>query len=260
MFFPASFAWTLLVSRRPRTIQSGPCTHIAGFPLHAGRSLYMKNSIRDVRIAVADDHPVIRCAVGNALKHMPGFSVAASVASGAELLHALKNGKWDLIVTDLSMHGVQADEDGLHLVRQLKRRYPDTPVIVFTMLANRDILQQLDQMNVDGIVMKCDDVGAFKQVALNVTTCGGRHFSPGVRAILDRQPAPGQAPVDGLPLTKKELEIIRLFAAGLTLTEIAGRFNRAISTVATQKSAAMRKLRLKTHADVIRYAQATRLI
>ncbi len=72
--------------------------------------------------------------------------------------------------------------------------------------------------------------------------------------------SPGQTPVDGLPLTKKELEIIRLFAAGLTLTEIAGRFNRAISTVATQKSAAMRKLRLKTHADVIRYAQATRLI
>jgi two-component system capsular synthesis response regulator RcsB len=61
-------------------------------------------------------------------------------------------------------------------------------------------------------------------------------------------------------LTKKELEVVRHFALGASLTEIARKVNRSISTVATQKSAAMKKLRLRTNAELVLYAQENGLV
>ncbi|MFP3507618.1 LuxR C-terminal-related transcriptional regulator, partial [Burkholderia sp. SIMBA_062] len=56
------------------------------------------------------------------------------------------------------------------------------------------------------------------------------------------------------PLSPRELEVVRLFALGLNVTEISKRLNRSVTTVATQKRAAMRKLHLDSNADLIRYA------
>ncbi|CAB3756863.1 Transcriptional regulatory protein RcsB [Paraburkholderia humisilvae] len=194
------------------------------------------------------------------MSRIAGMQIAASVASGAELLDALQTGPWHLIITDLLMHGVQADRDGLHLVRQLKRLYPDTPILVFTMVRNRDILQELEQINVAGIVTKSESVGTFAEAVAEVAMHRKRYRSAGVKAILDgpRPSVPGLA--DRSSLTGKELEVIRLYGAGLSLTEIAARLHRSVSTIATQKSNAMRKLGITTNADMIRYAHITRLI
>ncbi|GAB2893275.1 response regulator transcription factor [Paraburkholderia jirisanensis] len=185
--------------------------------------------------------------------------VATSAACGIELLNALQNGPYDLIVTDLSMHGVETDHDGLHLIVKLKRLYPSIPVIVFTMLANRDVLLELDRMKVAGIVSKVDNLATFAQAVREVMHHGIAYRSPEVRAILDQasvmQPAAGAS-----LLTAKEIEVLRLYGLGLSLTEIAARFNRSVSTVATQKAHAMRKLGIRTHAEVIRYARANRLV
>ena len=56
------------------------------------------------------------------------------------------------------------------------------------------------------------------------------------------------------PLSPRELDVVRLFALGLSVTEISKRLNRSVTTVATQKRAAMRKLHLESNADLIRYA------
>ena len=65
---------------------------------------------------------------------------------------------------------------------------------------------------------------------------------------------------DRSTLTGKELEVIRLYGAGLSLTDIAARLNRSVSTIATQKGNAMRKLGIATNADMIRYTLINRLI
>jgi two-component system, NarL family, captular synthesis response regulator RcsB len=215
---------------------------------------------REIRIALADDHPVIRHAAAAAIGRIAGMNIAASVASGAELLDVLQTGEWHLIVTDLLMHDVEPDRDGLQLVKRLKRLYPATPIIVFTMVRNRDILQELDQMDIAGIVTKSESVGAFMEAVLDVASHGQRYRSAGVQEALNAAPVSAAEPVDRPALTAREFEVIRLYGSGLTLTEIAARLNRSISTVATQKSKAMRKLGIETNADMIRYAQANRLI
>ncbi|GAB7526235.1 response regulator transcription factor [Paraburkholderia sp. 2C] len=186
--------------------------------------------------------------------------VAASIASGTELLDALQTGEWHLIVTDLLMYSEQADDDGLHLVRRLKRLYPAIPVMVFTMVHNRDILHELDQMDIAGIVSKSESVGVFTEAVLDVAVHRQPFRSASVQDILRGPHVTTHEPSVRSLLTVKELEVVRLYGAGLSLTEIAARLNRSISTVATQKSKAMRKLGIETNADIIRYAQANRLI
>jgi two-component system capsular synthesis response regulator RcsB len=215
---------------------------------------------REIRIAVADDHPVIRHAVASAISRIAGMRIAASVASGPELLDALQAGEWHLIVTDLLMYGEQADRDGLHLVTRLKRLYPEVPLMVFTMVQNRDILHELDQMQVAGIVSKSESIGVFMEAVLDVAVHRQPFRSASVQDILRGPEIATLDPFVRSSLTARELEVIRLYGAGLSLTEIAARLNRSISTVATQKSKAMRKLGIETNADMIRYAQANRLI
>ena len=85
------------------------------------------------------------------------------------------------------------------------------------------------------------------------------YFSAKIRARLHR--SDGNKKDGGkAALTKKEINVIRLFASGASLTEIARQVNRSVSTVATQKSTAMKKLHLATNADLVKYSQVNGLI
>ena len=114
----------------------------------------MTNAMRDVRIVVADDHPVVLTAISDYLNTMPGFKVVAQADSGARLIDALRDTECELIVTDFSMQGGLEDEDGLRLVGRLRRLCPDTPVVVFTMLTNGGILHELARLGVAGLIGK----------------------------------------------------------------------------------------------------------
>ncbi|ALL66982.1 two component transcriptional regulator, LuxR family [Paraburkholderia caribensis MBA4] len=218
------------------------------------------DAARDFRIAIADDHPVIRHAVINALSSMPGYIVDGAARSGNELLQVLSEGNWDLIITDLTMGTARSDIDGLALIARLRKRHPDIPVVVFTMLANDDVLIRVSRSGVAGIVDKREGVDEFRIAAHEVMQHRRPYFSANIRARLHRRPE-GNDKASGKPvLTKKEMDVIRLFAAGASLTEIARQVNRSISTVATQKSTAMKKLELATNADLVKYSQLNGLI
>ncbi len=81
-------------------------------------------------------------------------------------------------------------------------------------------------------------------------------FSPSIRAVLEA--ASTAAP--STELTVRELEIVRLYAQGLQLNEIASKLGRSVSTVSSQKTVAMRKLSIQTNTDLIRYAYEHGLI
>ncbi|WP_229514673.1 response regulator transcription factor [Paraburkholderia terrae] len=217
------------------------------------------NATRDFRIAIADDHPVIRYAVISALTGIPGFIVDAAVKSGKELLQLLSEGTWDLIITDLTMGTAQDDIDGLDLIARLRKRYPDIPVVVFTMLVSDDVLIRVSRSGVAGIVDKREGIEEFCIAAREVMQHRRPYFSAKIRARLHRPDGNGTNGGKSV-LTKKEMNVIRLFASGASLTEIARQVNRSVSTVATQKSTAMKKLHLETNADLVKYSQVNGLV
>ncbi|MEN2468619.1 DNA-binding response regulator [Burkholderia stabilis] len=215
--------------------------------------------LQDTQVIVADDHPITRLAIIRAIDALPGFKVAAGVGSGHELLETLGKQACDLIVTDFAMQQSEPDEDGLRLIARLGRLYKSIPVVVFTMLTNGGVLHQLCQMGVAGLVGKDEDLAALEQTCARALGANRPYLSPGMAARLAET---GELAVGVRPsvLSLKELEIVRLFARGTSLTDIARQLNRSITTVSTQKRSAMRKLHVTTNADLIAYAREQGLV
>ncbi|WP_321790036.1 response regulator transcription factor [Burkholderia pyrrocinia] len=212
-----------------------------------------------IRVVVADDHPITRLAIIRAIDALPGFKVAASASSGHELLQVLGTQACDLIVTDFTMQQSEPDEDGLRLIARLRRLYESVPVVVFTMLTNSGALHQLCQMGVAGLVGKDEDLSALEKTCTRALGPNRPYLSSGMAARLAET---GELTVGVRPsvLSPKELEIVRQFARGTSLTDIARQLNRSITTVSTQKRSAMRKLRVTTNADLVAYAREQGLV
>lgn len=212
---------------------------------------------RPFPVIVADDHPIVRIATKQLLETHPGVHVVATLASGRELLDALERTRAALIVTDFTMQQAHPDEDGLRLIARLKRLYPTTPVVVFTMTTNGAILHQLCRLGAAGVVGKGEDIETLGRVCARLLAGDrGPVLSPGVAARLAQASGEPPSGTGGSPqLTAKELEVVRLFASGHALTDIARQLNRSLTTIATQKRSAMHKLRVGSNADLVAYAR-----
>ncbi|MEM5429182.1 response regulator transcription factor [Cupriavidus oxalaticus] len=208
---------------------------------------------RTISAVIADDHPVIQLAVRTTLSEIPNVQVSATCSSGRELLAALEAHRPDLIVTDFTMGHSEESDDGLRLIRRLKEASPGTPIVVFTMLTNGGLLTRLQETGIAGIVGKNEDPRILRQVCMDAISGQGLRLSPGVSA---RMSSAGARPgASASALSPKEIEVVRMFAAGSTVTEIAGYLHRTLATVATQKRSAMRKLNITSNAELVAYAR-----
>jgi len=208
---------------------------------------------RTISVVIADDHPVIQLAVKSTLSEIPNVQVSATCSSGKELFAALETHQPDLIITDFTMERSQGNDDGLRLIQRLKQFSPGTPIIVFTMLTNGGLLTRIKEAGVAAIVGKNEEPGILRQICIDAMSGHGQRLSPAITARM----ASAGALADGgtSPLSPKEIEVVRMFAAGSTITEIAGYLHRTLATVATQKRSAMRKLNITSNADLVTYAR-----
>ncbi|QUN26300.1 response regulator transcription factor [Cupriavidus sp. KK10] len=208
---------------------------------------------RTISAVIADDHPVIQLAVKTTLSEIPNVQVSAMCASGRELFAALEAHRPDLIVTDFTMGRSEESDDGLRLIRRLKQSSPDTPIVVFTMLTNGGLLTRIQETGIAGIVGKNEDPGILRQICIDAIGGQGLRLSPGISARMSS--AGALAGASASALSPKEIEVVRMFAAGSTVTAIAGYLHRTLATVATQKRSAMRKLNITSNADLVAYAR-----
>ncbi|CAG9235466.1 DNA-binding response regulator [Paraburkholderia tropica] len=211
-----------------------------------------------IRVVVADDHPVILFGAEHALLKFPGIQVVARARQSTELVKALQTTPCDVLVTDLAMPGGQYG-DGLPLIGYLRRNYPQIPIVVLTMLENAALLKRLGELGVIAVVHKSDDLShiglAVQHVSRNL-----EYMSPQVRVALDSLRMNSGGKSEEVILSKRELEVVRLFVSGMTIKEISEKLNRSIKTISTQKNTAMRKLGLDRDSELFQYAQSNGLL
>ncbi|HTR05588.1 MAG TPA: response regulator transcription factor [Paraburkholderia sp.] len=211
-----------------------------------------------IRVVVADDHPVILFGAEHALLSFPGIQVVGRARQSTELVKALQSGPCDVLVTDLAMPGGQYG-DGLPLIGYLRRNFPNIPIVVLTMLENAALLKRLGELGVIAVVHKSDDLShiglAVQHVSRNL-----EYMSPQVKVALDQLRINAGGKTDEVILSKRELEVVRLFVSGMTIKEISEKLNRSIKTISTQKNTAMRKLGLDRDSELFQYAQSNGLL
>jgi two-component system, NarL family, captular synthesis response regulator RcsB len=211
-----------------------------------------------IRIVVADDHPVILFGAEHALLKFPGIQVVARARQSTELVKALQTTPCDVLVTDLAMPGGQFG-DGLPLIGYLRRNFPNIPIVVLTMLENPALLKRLSELGVIAVVHKSDDLSHIG-LAVQQVSRGIEYMSPQVKLALESLRLNSGGKTDEVILSKRELEVVRLFVSGMTIKEISEKLNRSIKTISTQKNTAMRKLGLDRDSELFQYAQSNGLL
>ncbi len=191
------------------------------------------------------------------LESSSNVAVIADVGSPDELIRALERQSCDLVLTDFSMPGGQV-ADGLNMLGLIERRWPTLPIIVLTMVSNAGVLSSILATGVRGLLNKSD---ALTELALAVQAVSHDRYyvSTSIQRALDTTSS-GAAAAARPMLSKRETEVLRLFASGITVSDIATQLNRSVKTISRQKTDAMSKLGLRSDLDIYTYAREHGLV
>ncbi|WDD91522.1 response regulator transcription factor [Burkholderia sp. FERM BP-3421] len=201
-----------------------------------------------MRVLIADDHPIVLMGIRQVLSQRPDVSIVGEAKDPAALLAALAAQPCDAVITDFAMPGGSAS-DGLAMLAAIRAGYPATRIIVLTMLTNHALLQIIRDAGAFAVLSKR---GGLEELPRAIGQMADDPSSGGPRpAGLGAIPAPQLSP--------REVEVVRLCASGLTLTDIAQMHGRSIKTVSTHKHNAMNKLGLKSDAELVLYASGSGL-
>ena len=186
-----------------------------------------------IRIALADDHPVVRRGLRAFLDSQPGFEVVAECGDGTALLAALREAEADLVLLDLLM-----PDGGAPLVQRLGEIAPDARVLVLTSSEDPRLLFDVLQAGALSALLK-DSTPEQLREAIQATQRGERFLHPRIAALVAGLRA--QAPLRAA-LSARERDVLRLIAEGLGNADIAGRLGIGIKTVKTHVSHLLLKL------------------
>lgn len=204
-----------------------------------------------LRIFVADDHAVVLAGVRAILQRARPSLALTTADSGDELLELLGREPCDVLVTDFAMpQNDGRGQDGLRMLRTIRRNHPQLRIVVLTMIDNPSLLRAILELGVLGLVGKASAIEDLP-AAIDAVAAGRGYISndlqAGLAAEADKPAASG--------LSAREVEVVRLFAEGLSVSEIAQRLHRSVKTISHQKVDAMRKLGIENHSQLYAYAR-----
>ncbi|MDR8050302.1 response regulator transcription factor [Burkholderia cenocepacia] len=205
------------------------------------------------KVIIADDHPIIVAGIQQIIQNLHTFRIVATAKDGRELLALLDSEACDILIIDYSMPQ-SGGPDGYPLIEFIKRRYPDIKILLLTMLDNPVMLRNLDALGIQGIVSKRDRFNNIAS-AIDMVSRGVNYRSTAIQKLLSPDSStPNTGHTD---LTAREFEVLRLFAEGLSVSEIADKLNKSVKTVSTQKISAMKKLRVSNDIDLYNAIKTT---
>ncbi len=205
------------------------------------------------RIVIAEDHTILREGLRSLLSANPDFEIVGEAEDGREAIRCVEKFKPNLVLTDLSMPRM----NGMDAIREIKRRSPETKVLVLTVHKGEEYILATLQAGADGYLLK-DSTHAELMVAVKHVLSGRRYISPGISdKVLEgylegRKTLKTRTPWE--TLTPREREILKLIAEGYKNKEIADDLCISVKTVEKHRSNLMEKLNLHNVQALTTYA------
>jgi DNA-binding NarL/FixJ family response regulator len=206
------------------------------------------------RIIVADDHPLILEGLKALILDDPTMEVIGHAADGRAALQMATALKPDIMVLDLSMPEI----NGTRVAQALRVQCPSCHVLILSVHEDRPYLRRLLELGVSGYVLKRS---APEQLitAIRAVAAGGLYLDPEIAGMVvgsDLHPKSVRNIGRAAELSDREIEVLRLAAAGYSNKEVSSRLQIGVKTIETYKTRAMEKLGFKTRAELVRYAMA----
>ncbi|WP_433861543.1 response regulator transcription factor [Pseudomonas thivervalensis] len=210
---------------------------------------------KSIRLLIADDHVIMREGLKQMFVFAHGVQVVAEADCGAMVLDRLEQGDIDLLLLDMNMPGLS----GVDLISRIRSQYPDQKILVLSLHDEPEIALEAIRAGATGYLCKACSLetllGAIRRVA-----SGARFLDPHIaERIALGNPGLGRHPYHGV-LTERELEVLRLFAGGSSVTQIAEMLTISSKTVSTHKARLMEKMGFSSSVEIIRYALTQQLV
>jgi two-component system response regulator NreC len=209
-----------------------------------------------IRVLIADDHTIVRTGVRQLLEAQPDIRVIGEARDGNDTLALVETAQPDIVLMDIAMPGM----DGLEATRQIKARWPNTAVLVLTMLHQDEYFFEMLKAGASGYVLKV--AGASELIdAIRAVHEGKVYLNPlmAQRLVQDYLSREGNREPDPL-LSPREKEILQMLAEGFTNSEIAAKLIVSPSTIYSHRSNILHKLGLNTRHELIQYARQQGLL
>jgi two-component system response regulator NreC len=206
-----------------------------------------------IRIALADDHTVLRAGLKSLLERQRDFEVVGEASDGRELLHIVDEAIPDVVITDIGMPKL----NGAEATSQIVAKHPSTRVIVLSMHSDEAYVLRALKAGARGYLVK-ESAEADLMTAIRTVHSGKAFFSPSVSALLVedyvRQMRDRGVEDSYELLSTREREVLQLIAEGKTNKEIANLLGLSVYTVETHRGNILQKLNLHSVPELILYA------
>lgn len=207
----------------------------------------------NIQVALVDDHPVLMEGLKNLLLNNMSVDIAGCFVTARAILSFLQSNVVDIVLLDI----VLPDIHGITLCQEIKKKTPDTLVLIFSNNAERSVIMQAIQNGASGYLLKNTSLEEIR-VAFDDVRQGGMAFSKEVREIISR---PSKNELQGPPqVTRRERQIIKLLAEGKTSVKIAEELSVSSLTVDTHRRNLMQKFGVKNTAELIKAAMLQQFI
>jgi len=210
------------------------------------------------RILVVDDHAVVRRGVRALLETQKGWEVVGEATTGREAVELAGRLHPDVVVMDMSL----PELNGLEATRQIRKQSPQTEVVVLTMHHSEALARDVLQAGARGYVLKSD---ADQSLIAAVDSL--RQHKPFLTPVVTEfvldgfmRGGDGHEPTPKAALTPREREIVQLLAEGNSNKETASAIGVSVKTVEAHRANIMRKLRLRSVSDLVRYAIRNKIV
>jgi DNA-binding NarL/FixJ family response regulator len=208
------------------------------------------------RIAVVDDHQLVRLGLKQIVDGESDFVWAGEARTGREALELLRNTPVDVMLLDLSL----PDMSGLDVLRHLRAHHESVVILVLSAYPEKQYGLNVLRAGASGFVSKTADDGELCR-AIRASVRGGRYVSPELAEMLVsgmQQGASGEPQHSAL--SEREFQIFCKLAEGKTVSEIAARLYLSVKTVSTYRTRILEKMGMKTNADITTYAIRNQLL
>ncbi len=204
----------------------------------------------DIRLLIVDDHPVVREGLHGMLSRKVGLEVVGEAADGFEAVEKNRLLRPDVILLDLVMPRM----DGIQTIQEIRREDTAVGILILTSFADDDKVFPAIKAGAQGYLLK-DSTPQMLVQAIHDVREGRSSLHPTIaHKVIQELSQPGAASSRGVPLTTRELEVLRLLARGLPNQEIAETLVVSGSTVRVHVSNILGKLHLANRTQAALYA------
>ena len=207
-----------------------------------------------MRILIADDHAIVRKGLIQLLKDEFPIIRVIEVNNGTEALAEATKSTWDIILLDISMPG----RNGIEVLKEMRTIGSKAPILILSMHPEETFAIRALKAGASGFLNKNKTPEELIK-AIQLVLTGRKYITPTVAEQLADLTVFSEDPGHAR-LSDREMQILRLFASGMQVSQIAKEISLSVNTISTYRTRILEKLALKNNAELIRYAYENGLV